>query len=231
MEEKDYDLLSQLSRFEWLLHRLRLKNHLHFGPMGDPRRGQGRVLGILKMQPEISQRELSYLLDMRPQSLGELLSKLEKNGYITRTTSETDRRMQNIKLTPEGAAATESAEPELGADKLFECLSEEEQNNMRDYLDRLIKALEDQLGDDPYMHDPGSCPHKGGHFDERCREHHNRAGWDRAGDPRSEMIRSLHRHHMNHFDRCNSFREDRCDKSDRCSQEPFEQPQEKPEQE
>lgn len=31
--------------------------------------GQGRVLAILKLKPEISQRDLSYLLDMSKQSL------------------------------------------------------------------------------------------------------------------------------------------------------------------
>ena len=56
---------------------------------------------------------------MRPQSLGELLSKLEKNGYILRTPSETDRRVMNIKLTDEGIKATETTEPEFSFDKLF----------------------------------------------------------------------------------------------------------------
>jgi DNA-binding MarR family transcriptional regulator len=148
MVENNFDLIMQLTRVEWLLHRYHQQNHMHFGPMGDPRRGQGRVLAILKLQPEISQKDLSYLLDMRPQSLGELLSKLEKNGYITREPSETDRRVMNIKLTKEGLKATESTEQEFSFDKLFECLSEEEQKTMSGFLDRIIKTLETQLGDE-----------------------------------------------------------------------------------
>lgn len=148
MIENNFDLVMQLTRVEWLLHRYHQQNHMHFGPMGDPRRGQGRVLGILKMKPEISQKDLSFLLDMRPQSLGELLSKLEKNGYITREQSESDRRVMNIKLTKEGIAATESTEQEFSFDKLFECLSEEEQQTMSGFLDRIIKTLETQLGDE-----------------------------------------------------------------------------------
>ena len=69
--ENNVDLIMQLTRVEWLLHRYHQQNHRHFGPMGDPRRGQGRVLAILKLQPEISQKDLSYLLDMRAQSLGD----------------------------------------------------------------------------------------------------------------------------------------------------------------
>lgn len=153
MKENKFDLIMQLTRVEWLLHKYHQQNHMHFGPMGDTRKGQGRVLAILKMQQEISQKELSYLLDMRPQSLGELLSKLEKNGYILRTPSETDRRVMNIKLTNEGIKATESTEPEFSFDKLFECLSEEEQKNLSDYLDRIIESLESQLGDEQTVTD------------------------------------------------------------------------------
>ena len=56
--------------------------------MLDPHRGQGRVLAILAENPEISQKKLSFLLDMRNQSLSELLAKLEKAGLITRVPSE-----------------------------------------------------------------------------------------------------------------------------------------------
>lgn len=148
MQEKKFDLIMQLTRVEWLLHKYHQQNHMNFGPMGDPRRGQGRILSILKMQPEISQKELSYLLDMRPQSLGELLAKLEKKGYISRTPSETDRRIMNIKLTKEGDEATESSEQEFSFDTIFECLNDEEQKNLNDYLDRIIYTLESQVDDE-----------------------------------------------------------------------------------
>ncbi|TGE31745.1 MarR family transcriptional regulator [Desulfosporosinus sp. Sb-LF] len=172
--EQNYDLTEQFTRMEWLLHRYHQQNHTHHGPMGDPRKGQGRVLAVLKMQPEISQKELLFLLDMRPQSLGELLTKLEKNGYITRTQSETDRRIMNIKLTKEGTEAT--TEQEFSFDKLFECLSEEEQINLSIYLNRIIETIEAQLGDE--QPGPGFDPRQrgGNPFDPRF-----------GFDPHSEM--------------------------------------------
>lgn len=148
MIEKRFDLIMQLTRIEWLLHKYHQQNHMNFGPMGDPRKGQGRILSILKMKPEISQKELSYLLEMRPQSLGELLSKLEKKGYISRTPSETDRRVMNIKLTKEGNEATESSDQEFSFDKIFECLHDEEQQNLSNYLERIINSLESQVVDE-----------------------------------------------------------------------------------
>ncbi|MDR3542072.1 MAG: MarR family transcriptional regulator [Desulfosporosinus sp.] len=173
MDEKNFDLIEQLTRIEWLLHRYHLQNHVQYGPMGDSRRGQGRVLAILKLQPEISQKDLSYLLDMRPQSLGELLSKLEKNGYISRTPSETDRRVMNIKLTQEGTEATVQG---FSFDKLFECLSEEEQTNLSSYLNRIIKTIEAQLGSEDPVLDFDPRERGGNPFDSRLGGHRNWTG-------------------------------------------------------
>lgn len=193
MDEKNFDLIMQFTRIEWLLHRYHQQNHMHFGPMADPRKGQGRVLAILKMQPEISQKELSYLLDMRPQSLGELLSKLEKNGYITRTPSESDRRVQIIKLTQNGAEATVSEGQEFSFDKAFECLSEDEQKSLSNYLSRIIETLEEQLGDEK-LEDHFDPRRRGGNpFGDRFSRHPWADGREHSGfgqyDPRLEMGR------------------------------------------
>jgi len=148
MNDEKIDLIKEFVHVQWLFHRYHQQNHTNHGPMGDPSRGQGRVLTILKMNPEISQKDLLYLLDMRPQSLGEILSKLEKSGYITRTPLETDRRVMNIKLSKEGMEAVSTAEKEFSFDEMFECLGEEEQKNLSGYLRRIIETLEAQIGDE-----------------------------------------------------------------------------------
>jgi len=68
----------------------------------DPRQGQGRILSALRRTDDISQKELGYILDTRPQSLGEHLQKLETNGYIQRYRSLTDRRALIVELTDKG---------------------------------------------------------------------------------------------------------------------------------
>lgn len=139
----DKDLFIKLERLQWLLHRQHQQLHAARGPFADPTRGQGRVLAILKMKPEISTKDLSYLLDIRQQSLSELLNKLEKAGYITRTPKETDRRVMLVKLTEKGQNAQQ--EPPDHPD-LFGCLQEEEQDAFSDYLSRIIASLELLLG-------------------------------------------------------------------------------------
>ena len=105
------------------------------------------MLKVLKMKPEIPQKELSEILGMRPQSIGELLSKLEKKGYITRTPSLNDKRVIIVRLTEKGAGAEESGNSQSDPDDIFGCLSEEEQSTFREYLDRMIDDLEERCGE------------------------------------------------------------------------------------
>jgi len=154
VEDMNLNLSERLSRLQWLLQRQHLRTHAEHGPLGDPMRGQGRVLAMLKMKPEITTKELSYLLDIRQQSLNELLNKLERAGYIIRTVSEADRRIMEVQLTEKGKSERH-ADVDFGG--IFGCLNDEEQVMFGDYLDRVIAALEDQLRDEPDL-EPGEPP-------------------------------------------------------------------------
>jgi DNA-binding MarR family transcriptional regulator len=149
MDETKQEIIERLTRLQMLLHRRQAQTFMSFGPWGNPRRGQGRVLSILKIKPEISQRELTYLLGMSRQALAELLNKLEKNGYIEREHSESDRRSVNIRLTEKGAAAdtgeSDGFAPE--AESMFADFSAEELSNLSDYLRRITERLEEQFSD------------------------------------------------------------------------------------
>lgn len=144
--ENNSGLMEQIIRIAMLLRRYQLHNRKE-EYFGDSHQGQGRVLALLKMKPEITQKELGYLLNIRNQSLGELLGKLERSGFITKAPAEHDRRIMNVKLTETGAQAADQAEQQQqSSSKLFECLTEEEQAQMGQYLKRIIEELEQQLG-------------------------------------------------------------------------------------
>ena len=146
MDEKEMELYEKLSRLQWLIQRSRLKDHVKNGPVGDPTRGQGRVLAMLRIQPEISSKDLAYLLGIRQQSLNELLNKLEKKGYVTRVPSETDRRVMLVRLTEQGKQAQDQ-NSETDDAGIFDCLSPGEQDQFNAYLDRMIAAFEEKCGD------------------------------------------------------------------------------------
>lgn len=144
LDNIDHRLWHRLERLQVLAMRYM---HAQFGDRmargRDASRGQGRVLKALSLVKDpISQKDLMEVLDMRQQSLAELLSKLEAKGYITRTPSPEDRRKQIVELTDEGRAAADAvpdADPNID---FFDCLTDDEKANLEDYLTRLAESLE-----------------------------------------------------------------------------------------
>jgi DNA-binding MarR family transcriptional regulator len=146
MDEKKINLSSQFANLTWLMHKYHQRSHHKLHQAGVlPHRGQGRVVKLLKIHPKISQKDLSYLLDIRPQSLGELLSKLEKNGYILRTPSETDKRAMIIELTKKGTNLPDEDEARFDFSSIFECLNPDEQTALSEYLEKITNALEEEI--------------------------------------------------------------------------------------
>ena len=145
MNELNQGLYEKFSRFQWLWHKKKLREHASGGPMADPTRGQGRILAMLKMQDGVSTKDISYLLGITISSLNELLAKLEKNGYITREQSETDKRIMLVRLTEKGK---DEERRKTDSSDIFNCLSKEEQEIFEGYLDRIIAALEAEVGAD-----------------------------------------------------------------------------------
>ena len=152
MNEIKATISEQLQQLQMLMHRASFHGSMADGRMHNPHRGQGRVLSILKMKPEISQKELTYLLDMSKQSLAELLSKLERNGYITREPSVEDKRVMTIKLTDEGkgASAADGENDTFEAAQVLDCLNDEELAAFSEYLSRIIKQYENQFPEADY---------------------------------------------------------------------------------
>ncbi len=117
----------------------------------DPKQGQGRILSALRRNRTISQKELGLMLDIRPQSLGELLQKLENNGYITRHRSSADKRALIVELTAKGEFF-QRQRPDY--DKLFVDLNAKEKELLSQSLGkiskRLYEVIEDETADDFY---------------------------------------------------------------------------------
>jgi DNA-binding MarR family transcriptional regulator len=171
------NLFEQFMQVQGLLIRYHHRNHAGFGVMRNPFRGQGRIMKLLKMQPEISQKDLSEILFMRPQSLGEILSKLEQKGYITRTPSDSDKRVMIVRLTDEGKNAVADEEEQPDFDEMFSSLSDEEMAELGGYLSRISDDLVARIGEDdgpgfgrrPHRHFPhGGDPRHGHRHHKEC---------------------------------------------------------------
>ena len=85
----------------------------------------GRLLACAAENPGVSSRELCELLDVRPSSLSEMLTRAEADGLLARAVDEDDRRIQHITLSEKGSRliAEMKAARDLDAEKKTSCLT------------------------------------------------------------------------------------------------------------
>ena len=110
-----------------------------------------RMLACISENPRMSSRDLCEILDLRPSSLSEILARAEKEGWITRTVDEEDRRIQRVSLSPKGTAYIEEAENarEKDAARKTACFTEEEKARFCALCDKLSSHIESLASDLP----------------------------------------------------------------------------------
>lgn len=108
--------------------------------------GQWRFLRVLWAEDGISQRELSRRVGMREPTTVVALKSLEKSGYIRREPNTVDRRITNVFLTQEARDLEHRLLPcvvEVN-DMAIQGLSEDEAEQLRGLLTRVIDNLQDE---------------------------------------------------------------------------------------
>lgn len=120
-------------------------NHRNHG--GSGRHGQNRILAVLTMQDGTSQKDLAYILGIRPQSLSEALTKLEEHGFVERKKSAEDGRIVNVFLTDKGRDRAEKVAEDRknNAEDILSVLTEEEKEQLDAILGKLAAKLEENM--------------------------------------------------------------------------------------
>lgn len=100
---------------------------------------QKQILIVLYQKGNMTQRELTERLGVKPGSASEVIGKLENAGFILRTPSRDDHRTMDIVLTESGLARAKevSRQREIRHQEMFSCLTTEE----KDALLALTKKL------------------------------------------------------------------------------------------
>ncbi len=142
MEEQNLNLGELFIQTQRFMHHYHMIQHGKTQPVFDIRQGQGRILALMKKINSITQKELAEILGIRQQSLGESLIKLEQNGYIVRKQSQEDKRIMVVEITEKGKQL-EFEKNDLS--EIFDCLDEQEQQNLKSYLYRISERLENIL--------------------------------------------------------------------------------------
>ena len=174
VEDKERAVFHKFMDVKHIMRALHHRKMAQGGPGGDPTRGRGRILALLKLKDGVATKEMAQILGIRVSSLNETLAKLEKDGLVERTPSEEDKRVMLVSLTEAGRAQAQPA-GRFPA-RMFEGFSDEELAEFEGYLDRITTNLEADLGDDAqeylenmrkarneFMHGPGCCHGHGPH--------------------------------------------------------------------
>jgi DNA-binding MarR family transcriptional regulator len=140
------NLTTQFMHLMWLANVRRARAFRGRGPLADTTRGQGRLLAALKLKDGIPTKDLAAVLGMSTASLNELIGKMVRAGYVTREQSPEDGRVMLVTLTDAGRAVEQGRTPDDS--EIFDCLSDDEQATLSDYLDRIITSLSERMGID-----------------------------------------------------------------------------------
>lgn len=106
--------------------------------------GQQRVLSFLKEEKGISQKELANKMNIRPASLSEVLTKLEKQGYVLKKRDKSDLRKNGYFLTQQGEKKRKEIKDirqQMGSE-MFHALDETEKVALEHILKKMIEAKE-----------------------------------------------------------------------------------------
>ena len=135
-----------------LLRELTIAVHRNIGvelsehELGDMKGPQSMALGYLihaSAQDEIYVKDLEKYMKIRKSTASELVSRLEKNGYVKTEKSQKDGRLKRLIVTEEGHAAYDRILQFLQEidDRLVEGLSKEEVDTFVNLLNRLIQNM------------------------------------------------------------------------------------------
>jgi len=146
---REEDILHALRRLEAMSRRKPADAQIpppQDNPAQHPPRnqGRGRMLSVLNDCGAMSQTQLAARLDIRPQSLSELLAKSEAEGFVERRQSDEDKRQTIVSITETGRnrVALFREAHRSRAEKFCSPLTEEEKITLSELLDKLISAAE-----------------------------------------------------------------------------------------
>lgn len=103
--------------------------------------GRGRTMAFLADNGSMSQTNLASHLEIRPQSLSELLFRMESDGLICRKQSEDDKRQTIVSLTEKGASRVAMFREyhKQYAEQFLAPLSEDEKESLAAILRKLVE--------------------------------------------------------------------------------------------
>ena len=111
-------------------------HYLHHYTAG-PR--QTMVISLLQQHGSMNQKDIQQMLGIQCGSVSELISKLERKGFLERHQDEQDKRKVLISLTQTGKDFEAKPQEEALAER-YGVLSDEEKEQLSELLEKLLKS-------------------------------------------------------------------------------------------
>jgi DNA-binding MarR family transcriptional regulator len=117
-------------------------------------RGQGFALIHLWHVDGIPQHELARAMHLRPASVTNMLQRMERDGWISRSRDEEDQRLVRVFITAKAKAMRKEARAVFQAmeEELSAVYTEEERVTLRYLLLKLHDRFAQDSGEDPHHH-------------------------------------------------------------------------------
>ena len=139
----EYAIHTLLSR---TAHAMQNYSRPHLSKLGlSP--GQPKVLRCLAARGPCSQRVLADYCEVDPSAICRMLDSLERDGFLIRRPSKTDRRAGEVVLTEKGRAVFEAWDSQLKQleETMLLGFSDQEREQLRDFLARAYRNVGGKL--------------------------------------------------------------------------------------
>ena len=121
--------------------------------------GQQRILMRLDSHGKTTQKELQDVLEISSGALSEILQKMEDSDLIQRTKSAEDKRQVDLVLTAKGRETARSVEAHYHRtlERMFECLTLEQKEQLEETLGILTAHLDEIKSDPAFAQNLENC--------------------------------------------------------------------------
>ena len=131
-EKFGYKLNTELEKYDLTLSQLRILN---------------MILVAYGNNQSIVQRDIESQMKLSNPTVTGLIKRLELKDYVIKKSCSNDKRAKYLLPTAK-AIEIDKVVPQIfdnSTDELLSCLSDDEQKNLHDYLNRILKHLEENL--------------------------------------------------------------------------------------
>jgi len=106
---------------------------------------QAGTISVIRMMGNPTEAQVARWMYRRPQSISELLSRMEKAGLVTRMADTKRKNLVRVALTDKGERAYKKTLKRNSLNRVFSQLSEEEQRYLRLALEMMVARSQKAL--------------------------------------------------------------------------------------